>query len=257
MDPAELDRQNRTLSRRLRRLEDNVRQMEVLQDANAKLLSGVMRELETEKARSHELLLNVLPQPIIDRLEAGETVIADRYESVSVLFSDIVGFTAVAASLPAPTLVEELGALIAAFDDVCGRTGVEKIKTIGDAYLAVGGLQGSGEDHAAAVADTALAMLAAVGDLGRRRMAWRLRIGLHIGPCVAGVIGTRKFAYDVWGDTINVASRLQTSSEAGRIHVSSAMAAALDGRYRLEPRGEVELKGVGRTETFFLLGAAG
>ena len=254
-DPAQrlraVEKEHRVLTRKLARMQDNVRQMEELQDSTSKLLSGLMRELEEEKARSQALLLNILPQDIVDRLEAGERVIADRHPDVSVLFSDLVGFTETSSKLEPQVLVTELNALFTEFDLLCERTGVEKIKTIGDAYLAVGGLPGGRTDHVAAVAELALAMLDVVRDT-----TWRIRIGLHTGPAVAGVIGTRKFVYDVWGDTVNVASRLESTSEPNRIHVSDAVARALGEAFRLDARGNVELKGKGDVATFFLDGPA-
>ena len=251
--PADLDRENRLLARKLARLEANVRQLEDMQDSSSTLLSGVMRELDEERERSHSLLLNILPQPIIDRLDAGETTIADRFADVTVLFSDLVGFTAISSDLEPATLVGELNRLFSEFDALCEACGVEKIKTIGDAYLAVGGLPGSRTDHAAAVAELALGMLEAIARLNASGdLEWRIRIGIHTGPAVAGVIGTRKFVYDVWGDTVNVASRLESTAEPGTIHVSESVAAALGGGFRLEPRGTVELKGKGPTPTYRL-----
>jgi adenylate cyclase len=231
----------------------NVRQMEEMQDANSKLLSQLMRELDEERATSQSLLLNILPQPIIDRLAAGETVIADRFDAVTVLFSDFVGFTEISSEMEPHVLVGELNRLFSEFDALCERTGVEKVKTIGDAYLAVGGLPGGRADHTAAVAELAIGMLAAIeGVNASAQREWRIRIGIHTGPAVAGVIGTRKFVYDVWGDTVNVASRLESSSEPNRIHVSEAVASKLQGAFDLEPRGTVQLKGKGETTTFFI-----
>ncbi len=251
----ELDRENRILARKLARMESNARQAEDLHDSNSRLLATLMRELEQERAKSTALLLNVLPQSVVDRLGAGETLIADRLDSATVLFSDVVGFTEISASLAADVLVKELNALFSRFDAACDSLGVEKIKTIGDAYLAVGGLPGGREDHVAAVAELALAMIAATADTGPRPGGeWRIRIGVHTGPAVAGVIGTRKFVYDVWGDTVNTASRLETTSEPGRVHVSEPVAKALGSSFRLEPRGEIELKGKGRVRSFYLLG---
>jgi len=245
-------RENRILDRRLRRFEANVRRLEEFQQSNANLLSGLLRDLEAERARSQRLLLNVLPQRIIDRLNAGETLIADRHEDATVLFSDFVGFTAISAELAPSVLVEELNGLFRAFDAICDANGVEKIKTVGDAYLAVGGLEGSAEEGAAAIADTALGMLAAV-DRGTAAAAeWRIRIGISNGPIVAGVVGVSKFAYDVWGDTVNVASRLESTSEPGRIHVSAELAERLADRFEFEPRGDVDLKGKGARATCFL-----
>jgi class 3 adenylate cyclase len=253
LSPEELEKENRRLTRRLQRLERNVERLEDFQDSNAALLSRLLADLEAERAKSQRLLLNVLPQRIIDRLAAGETVIADRHEEVSVLFSDFVDFTGISARLSPSVLVEELNGLFAGFDAICERTGVEKMKTVGDAYLVVGGLGGE-PDHAKAVAETALRMVEQVGSAAGRSADWRIRVGIHGGPVVAGVIGVTKFAYDVWGDTVNVAARLEASSEPNRIHVSGTLASQLEDRYRLEPRGPLELKGKGPVETCFLVG---
>lgn len=247
----ELDKENRRLTRRLERLEANVRRLEAFQDSNSTLQSRLLTELEIERARSERLLLNVLPQRIIDRLSAGETLIADRHESVSVLFSDVVGFTGISARLEPADLIEQLNLLFSGFDEICEGTGVEKIKTVGDAYLVIGGLDGR-PDHATAIAETALLMIEQIE--ARRGSGWQVRIGLHGGPAVAGVIGTTKFAYDVWGDTVNVAARLEATSEPNRIHVSGTLASELEDRYRLTSRGAVELKGKGSVETCFLDG---
>ena len=253
----DLQRENRLLARKLARMDTNVRQMEEMQDSTSKLLSSLMRELDQERARSSSLLLNILPQAIIDRLGDGETTIADRYDSVTVLFSDLVGFTSISSELEPQLLVSDLNRLFSEFDALC-RTEVEKIKTIGDAYLAVGGLPGTRTDHTTAVAELALGMVEAVVRLNRSSDSnWKIRIGVHSGPAVAGVIGTRKFVYDVWGDTVNVASRLESSAEPNQIHVSEPVAAALRGSFDLEPRGTVDLKGKGDTESFLLRGPAG
>ncbi len=256
--PEDLQRENRLLARKLARMDTNVRQMEEMQDSTSKLLSSVMRELDQERARSHSLLLNILPQAIIDRLGDGETTIADRYDSVTVLFSDLVGFTSISSELEPQLLVSDLNRLFSEFDALCERTEVEKIKTMGDGYLAVGGLPGTRADHATAVAELALGMVEAVARLNvSSGRDWRIRIGVHSGPVVAGVIGTRKFVYDVWGDTVNVASRLESSAEPNRILVSEPVAEALRGTFDLEPRGTVDLKGKGDTESYLLRGPAG
>jgi class 3 adenylate cyclase len=256
VDRDALERENRMLARKLARLTENTRQLEQIRDGNSKLLSRLMQELEQERARSRELLLNVLPRQVVERLEAGETMIADRFDDVAVLFSDFVGFTAISSTLPAARLVEELNRLFSEFDARCAELGVEKIKTIGDAYLAVAGLTGEG-DHLAAACELALGMLDAIERVRPDAQAdWRIRIGIHAGPAVAGVIGTHKFVYDVWGDTVNVASRLESTSEPGRIHLAEPIAAALAGRYVFEPRGTVDLKGKGPTGTCFLVGRA-
>ena len=253
----DLDRENRILERRLRRLEANVQRMEEFQESNSTLLSSLLRDLEAERARSQRLLLNVLPQRIIDRLNAGEARIADRHEDVTVLFSDFVGFTAISAALAPAVLVDELNALFQAFDAICDANGVEKIKTVGDAYLAVGGLDGSPVAGAVAIAETALGMLDAVERRTDAAADWRIRIGINMGPIVAGIVGSSKFAYDVWGDTVNVASRLESTAEPGRIHVAAELADRLADRFIFEPRGEVDLKGKGARTTCFLTGRRG
>jgi len=247
--PTDLERENRILERKLRRLEANVARMEEFQGTNSTILSGLLRDLEEERARSHRLLLNVLPQRIIDRLNAGETRIADRHDGVTVLFSDIVGFTSISSKTPPPELVEHLNTLFTEFDAICDAARIDKIKTVGDAYLAVGGLTGDVRAAEIAVADAALGMVA----VSERRPGWRIRIGLHAGPIVAGVVGTSKFAYDVWGDTVNTASRLQTNGEAGRVHVSAELAGRLASEFVVERRGLVEMKGKGEIETFWLV----
>jgi adenylate cyclase len=249
--PDRLRKDAARLARRVVQLEATLQGVEQIRDTNARLLDRLMGELETERARSHSLLLNVLPQRIIDRLQSGEQLIADRHEDIAVVFSDFVGFTEISARLPVATLVSSLNGLFTAFDASCAALGVEKIKTIGDAYMAAAGLPGSDGDHVQAAADLALAMQAAVGAAGA---PWQVRIGLHTGPVMAGVIGTSKFVFDLWGDAVNVASRLETTSLPGRIQVSDAVAAALGDAYELEPRGPIELKGKGSTQAWFLNG---
>jgi class 3 adenylate cyclase len=165
--------------------------------------------------------------------------------------TDFVDFTPSAARLAPADLVTELNDLFTLFDEACARRGVEKIKTIGDAYLAAAGLPGTRSDHVVAAADLAIAMRAAVRDAGD---PWHVRIGLHRGPVVAGVIGSSKFVYDVWGDAVNVASRLETTAPTDQIQISETVAAELGDAYELQARGAIELKGKGSTETFLLVG---
>lgn len=242
---------NARLTRRVSQLQATLQQVEQIRDTNARLLDRLMEELETERARSQRLLLNVLPQPIIDRLNAGEQPIADRFDDVAVVFSDFVAFTEISATLPVTDLVTSLNSLFSTYDAACEALGVEKIKTIGDAYMAAAGLPGSAAGHIPAAADLALAMRAAVQAVGP---PWQVRIGLHSGPVVAGVIGSSKFVYDLWGDAVNLASRLQTSAPPGQIQVSEAVAGALAGAFELEPQGMVDLKGKGPTRTWLLTG---
>ena len=256
LSPEILERQNRILERRLKRFEANVKRLEEFQQSNSTLLSGLLRDLEAERARSQRLLLNVLPQRIIDRINAGETLIADRHDDATVLFSDFVGFTSISSRLAPSVLVEELNAMFSAFDAICDRNGVEKIKTVGDAYLAVGGLTGDPEG-VAAIAESAVAMLEVVRDRASTAARWQMRIGINSGPIVAGIVGVSKFAYDIWGDTVNLASRLESTSEPGRIQVAAPLADRLADRFLFEPRGTVDLKGKGIVETCFLVGRRG
>lgn len=210
--------------------------------------------LEAERERSERLLLNVLPAPIAERLKAGSGVIAEHYDSVSVLFADLVGFTERSAIMAADELVALLDEIFSAFDRIADAENVEKIKTIGDAYMVAGGLPEPRADHLQAVARTALAMrdeIAAVAE--RAGHGWlAVRIGIEEGPAVAGVIGRRKFIYDLWGDTVNTASRMESHGLPGHIQVTDRVAAALGPAFSLRPRGTIEVKGKGPMATYLL-----
>ena len=217
-----------------------------------------LQQLSAANERSEELLLNVLPSPIAERLKRGEKLIVDRFPEVTVLFFDLVGFSSLAARVSPVQLVEQLNELFCEFDHLALRFGVEKIKTIGDGYMAVGGLPVPGERQHAAVADLALAMAWTVDERNAARGSeLSFRIGLHTGPVVAGVIGTWKFSYDLWGDTVNVASRMESHSLPGRIQVSADTRARLGDEFEFQSRGEIEVKGLGAKEAFFLLGRKG
>ncbi len=250
-DADRLRKENAKLARQVQRLEGQMRSVEEIRDTNVRALDRVRRDLEAARAQADDLLLNVLPQPIIDRLNAGERLIADRFDDVAIVFSDLVGFTELSERLPVTTLVGSLNELFSAFDAACAEFGVEKIKTIGDAYMAAAGLTAAPVGHVYAAADLALAMRAAVDAIGE---PWRVRIGVHVGPAVAGVIGTTKFVYDLWGDAVNIASRLETTAPAGSIQASAAVADVLRGDFDLVPRGPIDLKGKGPTEAYLLLG---
>ncbi len=213
------------------------------------------RALEQERARSDELLHNILPEEIAARLRVHPGTIAESAEDVTVLFADIVGFTPFAETLPPKELVELLDGLFTIFDDLCGRHGVEKIKTIGDAYMAVAGVPRPDPDHAGSVAELALDMQVSTSIYAEH---WpgelALRIGISSGPVVAGVIGHRKFAYDLWGDTVNTASRLESHAMAGGIQVDRATERLLRGRYVLTEPEQSTIKGKGVLETCYLRG---
>jgi class 3 adenylate cyclase len=213
------------------------------------------RLLVAEQDRSERLLLNVLPAPIAARLKQGEAVIADRFPEVTVLFADLAGYTASSDRSSPERLVQVLGDLFTAFDRLAQRHGLEKIKTVGDAYMVAGGLPVPRPDHAEAVAEMALAVREEVGrHLDPSGQPLAVRIGIDTGPVVAGVIGTSKFSYDLWGDTVNTASRMESQGVVGCIQVTERTYRRLRDRYHFERRGPVQVKGKGELVTWFLLG---
>lgn len=213
-----------------------------------------LAQIAQEQARSDRLLRNILPDPIALRLKNDETLIADRFEEVTILFADLVGFTRLAGTIPPETLIGHLNAIFSSFDALVEARGLEKIKTIGDAYMAVAGLPTPRPDHAAAMADLALEMRKEVARLRvERGLDIELRIGIHTGPVVAGVIGQSKLAYDLWGDTVNVANRMEIHGEPDRIHISEDVRLMLADRYTFEDSAEREIKGKGLQRTCFLV----
>jgi len=214
--------------------------------------------VELEKEKSEKLLLNILPGAIAGRLKSGEKTIANGHATVSVMFADLCGFTALSRKTNPAQLVEMLNGIFTAFDLIVEKHGVEKIKTIGDCYMMVGGLPTHRDDHAQVVADVALEMLMALDRLNQiNGTDLKMRVGIHTGPVVAGVIGKIKFTYDLWGDTVNVASRMESSGLPGMVHLSEQTQEALKGKFMLEERGFVECKGLGQVKTFFLKGREG
>ena len=210
--------------------------------------------LRLAKDRADALLLNVLPGSISTRLLSGERTIADTYPAITVLFADIVGFTPLTARLPADDVVGMLGRLFGRFDELVAARNLEKIKTIGDAYMVAGGLPEPIEDHAARVVDLGLAMIDVAGQEADRIGGLQLRVGVHSGPVIGGVIGHRKFAFDIWGETVNVASRLESQGIAGRVHVSAATWRNVRDTFDAEPRGPIDLRGYGPMETYTIVG---
>jgi class 3 adenylate cyclase len=209
------------------------------------------QEVRTEFNRAESLLLNVLPASVARRLKTDPGPIADRYEDVSILFADLVGFTPLSADQSPDETVLLLNEIFSAFDAVCERYGVEKIRTIGDGYMVIAGAPEPREDHATVLTRVALELMA---HMASRTEGLQMRIGLSSGPAVAGIVGTSKFHYDVWSDAVNVAARMESHGEPGRIHISPATAARLGDAFELEPRGTISVKGKGEMETFFVLG---
>jgi len=214
-----------------------------------------VREIERLAGENERLLLNILPEPIARRLRDGEHLIADRFDDVTLLFADIVEFTRLSSMMSASELVGVLNEVFTVFDDLVDRYGLEKVKTIGDAYMVVGGLPVPTADHPARVAAMALDLAAAVDAIeSAASLGIAFRIGIHVGPVVAGVIGTKKFIYDVWGDTVNLASRMESLGVPGRVQVTGAVVERLDGLFTFESRGLIDVKGKGPTPTWFLTG---
>jgi len=220
------------------------------------LLASFVRQIETEHRRAEGLLLNVLPAAIARRLKTAPGIIADAYTDATILFADVVNSTPLTSSLSARDMVSLLDEYVSAFDAFARRHGVEKIRTIGDNWMGVAGVPNARADHAACAAHLALDMLA----FARTRAAegarcLEFRIGLNSGPVVGGVIGRDKFVFDIWGDSVNLASRMESTGIPGRIQVGPATYDLLKEHYVLEPRGRVAVKGKGEVETWFLISA--
>ncbi len=214
----------------------------------------VEAELRRQRQRSEELLTNVLPFQIAQRLKEREQAIADQFDNVTILFADLVGFSTVAAQLTPGELVRLLNQIFSRFDELAALYGLEKIKTIGDAYMVAAGVPLARPDHARAIAQMALDMQSVIGDFRRPDgQPFQLRIGINSGSVVAGVIGIRKFIYDLWGDTVNIASFMESTGEATKIQVSELSYVYLKKHFTLEPRGEMQLKSGPWVTTYWLI----
>ncbi len=212
-----------------------------------------LRRLEGEREKSERLLLNVLPQPVAEQLKQQQGTIADSFAEVTVLFADIVDFVELSAHISATELVDLLNDIFSAFDRLAEVHKLEKIKTIGDAYMVVGGMPTPRSDHVEAVANMALDMQQEIVHFKRDNdEPFSMRIGVHTGPVVAGVIGTKKFIYDLWGDTVNTASRMESLGMPGGIQVTEEVYSRLEGKYLFEERGAVHIKGKGDVITYLL-----
>ena len=212
-----------------------------------------LQVIEEERARSDRLLLNILPQPIANRLKGGESRIVNSFDEASVIFADLVGFTTLATKIPPTALIHLLDQIFSAFDELADQRGMEKIKTIGDAYMAAAGIPFPHRDHAWAAARMALDMHVVLEKFNRQSpSSLQMRIGICTGPVIAGVIGQKKFIYDLWGDTVNTASRMESHGLPGKTQVTTTTYELLRDRFRFERRGFIEIKGKGKMETYFL-----
>ena len=229
---------------------------EVVARVNTQLeLKRAREELEIMHRKADSLLLNILPQSIAERLKEDERNLVEHFPAATIFFCDLVGFTPLSAQTEPAEVVGFLNRVFTAMDALVEKHGLEKIKTIGDAYMVGGGVPDPRDDHAQAVADFSLDLLEAIPALqAEETLPLHLRIGIHSGPVVAGVIGEKKFAYDLWGDTVNTASRMESSGEADRVHLSADTHDLLGDAYEFEPCGEREIKGKGMMETYFLVG---
>ena len=222
-------------------------------------LSRLNEALAAEKQKSDELLRNILPREVAEELKRTGRVEPVYYERVSVLFTDFQGFTRIAKQMSPAELIRELDYFFSAFDAIVERRGLEKLKTIGDAYMCAGGIPAPNDSHALDAVAAAWEMQAFMREAASRRAAsgrpcWRLRIGIHTGPLMAGVIGNKKFAYDIWGDTVNIASRLESTGEPGRINVSATTFAAVEAAFSGEHRGRITAKNAGEIDMYFIVG---
>jgi class 3 adenylate cyclase len=210
-------------------------------------------QLAHSEAKAKDLLYNMLPVEVAAELSSTGTTQPVRHESATVLFTDFAGFTQVASTMPADQMVHELNAIFAGFDDICDECGIEKIKTIGDAYMAAGGVPKACADHAQRCVNAGLRMIAfmQVRNLDSA-FKWGLRVGVHSGPVVAGVVGKRKFAFDIWGDSVNIASRMESAGEVGKVNVSAYTYHLIRKDFECAYRGKLDAKGKGEVDMYFV-----
>ena len=220
-------------------------------------LRRMQQQLLEKERQTERLLLNVLPQSIADQLRGGVKTVAEYYPEVSVLFADIVNFTELSSQKKPDALVQILDELFSSFDALVDKHGLEKIKTIGDAYMAVAGAPVPHPDHGSGIAELALGMKEAVQHYNEKHQTgYAIRVGVNSGPVVAGVIGTKKFSFDLWGETVNLASRMESTGIANEIQTTEQTYMLLQGRYTFEERGEVKIRGKGNLKAYLLKGRA-
>lgn len=249
-------RTNAQLNLRLQQIESLSREKQNILEHQKELLEQEVAErtaeLSLQKKKSDDLLLNILPEEVAEELKDKGNAVARHFKNVTVLFSDFVNFTSIAERAGPEFLVNELHTYFKAFDDIMGRHGLEKIKTIGDAYLAVSGLPVENEEHAQKAVLAALDMLAYVREMHGDGHAFKVRIGINSGPLVAGIVGVKKFAYDIWGDTVNMASRMESNSEAGKVNISQSTFDLVKDKFVCTYRGKINAKNKGDVDMYFV-----
>jgi class 3 adenylate cyclase len=239
----------------INRLRQTSRDLELRVIERTAQLSQANEQLTVEQEKSEQLLLNILPEPIAEQLKEGQSSIAEGFAEATVLFADLVNFTKLAEKIPPSQLISLLNEVFSRFDRLTEKHSLEKIKTIGDAYMVVGGLPTPRADHAEAIAEMALDMLGEITMFSLEQgYDCDIRIGINSGPVIAGVIGTKKFIYDLWGDTVNVASRMESHGLPGEIQVTAATYECLKHRYTFQARGTIHVKGKGEMKAYLLTG---
>ncbi|MDH4262745.1 MAG: hypothetical protein OEV78_06865 [Spirochaetia bacterium] len=252
-----IEEKSRAIFQEKNLLERNYKRTKAKEDSLTRLIEDKSREIFHEKEKSESLLLNILPHSIVEELKKSEEVKPLNYSSATILFSDFVGFTKIAETTPPEKLVKNLDYCFSRFELISEKLNIEKIKTIGDAYMCAGGLPVANRTHSVDACLTALKMMDFVRrwNLARENKGlkrWDIRIGINTGPCIAGIIGKKKFAYDVWGDAVNIASRMESSGLAGEINLSESTKNIVDQFFVTEPRGFVMCKNKGEMAMFLL-----
>ncbi|HEV7405952.1 MAG TPA: adenylate/guanylate cyclase domain-containing protein [Chthoniobacteraceae bacterium] len=256
--------ENEELRREVQRLRDELSEGQIIlentiahSEAIDEQLSDRTAEVEKQKRKSDDLLLNILPAETAEELKRWGVSPARSYESVTVMFTDFHGFTKISERLSPQRLVSELDLCFRAFDDITSRYQIEKIKTIGDAYLCVGGLPKTNQTHPRDVVSAALEMQKYMAVLAAEKKKhgdefFEMRVGIHTGPLVAGIVGVRKFAYDIWGDTVNTAARLESSGEVGKVNISGATFELVRHHFQCTHRGQIAAKNKGEIAMYFV-----
>jgi len=218
-----------------------------------KAMQDTEDKLNVEREKSDRLLLNILPESVAEELKETGKATTKKYDNVTILFTDFQDFTTLVASIPAVKLVDELNEIFGRFDDIMEEFQIEKIETIGDAYMAVCGLPEENSDHATRCIDAAKQMILFLEDRNsKNEIQWEMRIGIHSGPVVAGVVGKKKYAYDIFGDSVNTASRIETNGEVGKINISSSTYQEIKDSFSCEYRGKIQAKGKGELDMYFV-----